>query len=155
MTELNEHMIEAICDVLEKLAFMFGENAEKEELSEPPEQAFQGEIEFTGDVANGNFGLIVPESMCRELAVNMLGKGPGEEVTPDDSKDAIQETLNVICGQLLTRAAGDQPVFNLSVPKVEVISGQQWNALAQDEKTSALLIDDYPVLAYCKFERTN
>jgi hypothetical protein len=53
----------------------------------------------------------------------MLGLDVGEETTQDHRSDALKETMNVICGNLLPAIAGDEVVFDIGVP--EILSADQ------------------------------
>jgi CheY-specific phosphatase CheX len=76
----------------------------------------------------------------------MLGVGPEDERVMDRARDALKEVLNVTCGGILTHIAGDQPVFDLTVPEVDEVDGEAWRTLAGDAGTAAFMVDDYPAL---------
>ena len=114
MSEYTEQLEEVFISVLEKLAFMFAEAVPKDEMptrggcSAPNRNSFSGH-------ASGQISMMVRRDICDELVSNILGVDPGEDGGAD-SEDALGELLNVVCGQLLTTIAGNEPVFDLSPP---------------------------------------
>ena len=104
---------EAIEEVLASLAFAFvmpGEDIP------PAGEVMLAEIDFTGPF-NGTLRLTIPDELSPMLAENMLGIEQ-EECGEEIQHDALKELLNVICGNLLPRIAGTEPVFNLSSPRI-------------------------------------
>lgn len=144
----NEHaetIRNVFCDVLEKMAFMFGELAEEDEMPPSVESAVEASMTFSGPF-KGGLALAVPAKMCPELAANILGIDPDEEGAVEKAHDALKEVLNVICGNVLTEMAGVDPVFDLSVPEINELDAAAWKALQNDAATVAFLVDDYPTL---------
>ena len=114
--KLEERMSQVAIDTLEKLAFMFAFSDEGgEDL--PRDSAVAGSISFTGPFS-GTLLVTMSIEVLQELAGNMLGLDDGEETTPDHRSDALKETMNVICGNLLPAIAGDEVIFDIGVPKV-------------------------------------
>ena len=85
----------------------------------------EDDVELTGETSaaavtfsgpfNGGLIMRVSTGMLDELAANMLGAG-GEELTESQRFDGFKELLNVVCGNLLPRLAGDKAVFNVGAP---------------------------------------
>jgi chemotaxis protein CheY-P-specific phosphatase CheC len=114
--KLEERMSQVAIDTLEKLAFMFAFSDEGgEDL--PRDSAVAGSISFTGPFS-GTLLVTMSIEVLQELAGNMLGLDDGEETTQDHRSDALKETMNVICGNLLPAIAGDEVIFDIGVPKV-------------------------------------
>ncbi|MBN2308066.1 MAG: chemotaxis protein CheX [Candidatus Hydrogenedentes bacterium] len=132
---------EVFRDVLENLAFMFADEAQADDLPEAPAEARRADMQFTGVMA-GALALAVPSEMCLEIAANMLGVDPDDDRAMEKAQDALKELLNITCGHVLTQLAGEEPVFDLSVPQVASVTAEQWDAFARDAQTSAFLIDD-------------
>ena len=145
--EKKEVMAEVFCRVLEKLAFMFGEEVEKEELSGEGESYYHSMISFKGS-CSGAFGIAAPVNFCLELAANVLGMDPDEDEVKGKAGDALKELLNMMCGQLLTDMFGDEEVFDLSVPRLSEMDKTGWEKLVDDPKTVGFFVDDFPVLGY-------
>ena len=143
--EYREKVADVFCDVLEKLAFMFGEMAAKEELPQDSAAYVQAGMAFEGPFA-GSLSLTVPEEMCPEIAANFLGMDRDEPAVHDRAHDALKEVLNVTCGHVLTAVAGPEPVFQLSVPEVTRLSVYDWDDLIDNPDSIGLLVDEKPVL---------
>lgn len=144
----NEHtemLRNVFCDILERMAFMFGDLAEEEEMPDTMNNATAASMTFTGPI-KGSLTLAVPSEMCPEIAANILGIDPEEERAVEASHDALKELLNVICGNVLTELAGVEPVFDLSVPEIRELDSAAWKALQENSATIALLVDDHPAL---------
>jgi chemotaxis protein CheY-P-specific phosphatase CheC len=62
--------------------------------------------------------MTVSEDVLKELSANMLGVDD-EETTKDQRHDALKETMNILCGNLLPAIAGKEAVFDIGAPKIE------------------------------------
>ncbi len=126
----------AFCGVLEKMAFVFAEPMH------PPVDPPENEESYTlvsmrfGGVLHGSMELVLPDTVCAEVAANMVGCGdtPG---APGQTADAVKEVLNVTCGQILTDIAGERPMFDLSIPTARSMTGEEHAALLQDDQALA------------------
>jgi len=146
MTENRKALLSRVfTEVLEQMAFMFADAVDAEVPPPAPETPLLAHMTFRGAMT-GRLALAVSVDMCPEVAANLLGTEPEEAVDPKISRDALKELLNVTCGHVLTALAGDEPVFDLTVPQVEELSEVAWTAMATTPDTAALLVDDYPVL---------
>ncbi len=150
-TDQRELVSEAFRLVFEKLAFMFGEPAAKEELPQPASGCVQTEMSFRGAM-NGTLALAVPAEMCTEIAANVLGMEPDDDLVAVQATDALKEVLNVTCGRVLTALAGDRPVFDMSVPVTSRLDDVGWTALLNEPETVGFLVDDNPVLLQLSLE---
>lgn len=145
MLEANAESIqEVFCEVLESLAFMFGDPADKEGLA-TDEPVLEATVEFRGP-SQGGLTILTPHSVAGEVAANLLGVDPDDESAAEQAHDALGELMNVTLGRLLTTLAGAGPVFDLSPPKVSDADGEKWNQFMEAPQTVAFLIDDRPVL---------
>ena len=113
---LEERMSQVAIDTLEKLAFMFAFSDEGGQ-DPPADSAVSGSVSFTGPFS-GTLLVAMSIEVLQELAGNMLGLDDGEETTQDHRSDALRETMNVICGNLLPAISGDEVVFDIGAPKV-------------------------------------
>lgn len=150
-TEQKELIGGVFCEVLEQLAFMFGEPADKDDLPSAGCQYVQAKMTFAGQ-RTGSVSLAVPDEMCLELAANILGTEPGQGLDAQQATDALKEVLNVVCGHFLTALAGEEPVVNLSVPSTSQLDTVGWTALRDDPETIPFLVDDSPVLLRLSWE---
>lgn len=143
--ENAEKLGQAVIDVFEKLAFMFGEVIPKEELPSVPGGYVKSSMTFKGPFT-GVLAMAVPEEMCVDIAANVLGLEAEDKLARDRASDALKEVLNVICGNALTAIAGPEPLFELTVPDFSPISETEWGALIDDFDSMAFLIDENPAL---------
>jgi hypothetical protein len=151
-TEYKEIIKEVFCDVLEKLAFMFGEPIPKEEIIQTDSRFVKAWMTFSGQFS-GTLSIAVPEEMCTEIAANVLGMEAGEKVVQDSALDSLMEVLNVFCGHFLTAAVGPEPVFKLSVPDNKILSREEADAFMDDPDSLSFLIDERPALVLLSLEK--
>lgn len=137
--------LEALFEVLEQMAYTFGDPAGPEEAQQAEGECWCARMQFEGPFG-GVLELAVPASVCAMLAENMLGVDPEDERAQDKARDALKEVLNVTCGSVLTRLAGDAPVFTLSVPEVAVMDEEAWGGMAGAPETVIALVEDEPAL---------
>jgi chemotaxis protein CheY-P-specific phosphatase CheC len=136
--------------VAENLAFMFIDTPEDEDFDLGVTKFVRASMRFHGPFA-GRLAIAVPEAMCPEIAANVLGLDPGDELVTNQPYDALKELLNVTCGNLLTAVAGDDPVFDLTVPEVEPLNRDAWDAFKEEAGVVSFVVEDKPVLL--RFDR--
>ena len=138
----REILFEVVREILEKLAYMFGEPAE-DGAFETPHEAYVGSIKFAGH-RDGELCLAVSHEMCMELAANMLGTEIDDPDAEEAAGDALKELLNVSCGNILTALYGTQPTFELSVPEARKTDPKAWEKFSGHPESIRFMIDDYP-----------
>ena len=144
--ELKNTIRDVFYDIIEKSAFMFGEEVEKDEVDVNYDKFARADMGFVGD-AKGEISIMVPEAMCPEIAANFLGVDPEDEKVDEYSEDALKEILNVTCGHVLTAIKGERAVFDLTVPNIKRgIKLKEWEKLFRSEDSIVCMVDDYPVL---------
>ena len=139
-----ETLATVLCDVLEASAFSFADPCEKDELPEARGEILQAEITFRDDVQEGTIRLAAPAELAVTFSAEMLALDP-EEVTDALSADALKELLNVICGQLLTSVWGEEPLFQLTVPRISSIDEEAWHKFCERTEALTLVVDDIPL----------
>lgn len=133
-------------DVIEKSAFMFGEEVEDGEVEINYDRFVKASMKFRGD-ARGEISIIVPEAMCPEIAANFLGVEPEDERVKEYSEDALKELLNVTCGHVLTSVKGEKAIFDLTVPEIKRgIKLKEWEKMFKSDDSIVCVVDEYPVL---------
>ncbi len=142
---LPELLSNVFSDVVENLAFMFAEVPDEGEFPEVNDPCVMAAMGFTGH-QEGTIAMAVPESMCTELAANVLGLEPDDEIVSRFPHDALKELLNVTCGNVLTAMAGEEPIFDLTVPETKTIDAAAWKAFRDQPDTVSVLLDENPVL---------
>lgn len=147
--DMRQILDETLCEVLEKQAFLFAEETEADEL--PPQQGkiLSAQISFSGNFS-GTISLYVTEKMCCEIAANFLGVDADAADTVTKAPDALKEILNVICGNFLTAAAGDGPVFDLAIPQASEYDDSEWDRILKIPGIMTYAVDDYAVA--CQLE---
>ena len=143
--ERKEILENTFTTVLEKLAFMFAELVEKEELSAIEEKYLKTSLDFNGPI-KGILSLLLPLKSCEVFAANILGTNPDTDLAHEDAKDSISELVNVTCGHILTELAGEDVVFDLGTPQCGEISSDDWQMELDNPQSLSFLVDDIPVL---------
>lgn len=112
---LDEVVIEAVRKVFETSAFMKIMGKESGDVKRAPLDA-GAVISFHGPFS-GRATLRIASSQLPEMAANMLGKVNSRRISDELQRDALQEVLNMICGNVLTGLAGEEAVFELGLPE--------------------------------------
>lgn len=141
--EYEDKLKRVYCDVIERMAFMFWEVAEAEELPASAPRAVLAHVSFKGPI-EGTLALAVPVAMSTELAANALGIDRNDPAANAKGEDSVKELLNVVCGNLLTAIAGDEPTFELSIPQILELNEAGWKKLETDDDSCAFIVDEYP-----------
>lgn len=141
----RELVTETFCNILEMFAFIFADPVEVETVTDAPEDARAVRMTFSGD-RTGTLEMAVPAELCGELAANVLGVEPDDPACIEKGADALQELLNVLCGQLLTAVAGEDVVCDLSQPKTELLPEGEWSRWIAAEDTLAFSLEEMPCL---------
>lgn len=145
-TEHKGQLRIVFADVLEKMAFLFAEPTSADELA-TDETAFSTvQIGFTGEELQGTLALTVGVPLSVMIAANVLGVEEDDGMAAERAEDALKEFLNTICGQLLTAIAGDDPVFDLTIPTVTKASSETWSDLCGDPAAVGFLIEESPAI---------
>lgn len=153
MTEHNrEAVANTFVDVVEKLTFMFGEQASMDDVAPGTDPWVEARMSFTGDV-EGSLAVIVPQELQPDIAANILGIGAEAMQQPEVLDDALREMLNVVCGHVIRAIAGPSSRFDLITPVNVELDDDELKTLMADPDTTAYLLDDEPVLMNLKLER--
>ncbi len=117
MNDKTDNIISKVtAETLEKLAFMFASPYDPGDSTE--ENPDTGVSVFFNGPFSGTLGMKVSGEVLSEIAANMLGVDDEDEITLDDKHDALKETVNIICGNILPAISGKQAVFNIDAPKI-------------------------------------
>lgn len=114
--KIHEALSQVAVETFEKLAFMFA-FPEDDVGSEDIEHPIYGQVRFSGPFS-GMLTIVISSAVLPELAANMLGLDEETRVTQEERHDALKETINVICGNLLPVVAGPEHIFNMETPRV-------------------------------------
>lgn len=134
------------CEVLETLAFMFGDAVDKDEIPTSVEDVLEATITFTG-AKQGKLSLVASRGIAMELAANALGVDVDDDEADEGAQDALGELMNVTLGQLLTAIEGNTEVFDLNPPNVTAQpDSATWEQYLDDPQSVAFVVDDHPVI---------
>ena len=137
--------------VLEDYAFMFGDLLEENHAPPADDRWVRAAMSFHGPI-RGGLAITAPERFGGEVAANVLGIDAEAPESEKAAVDALKELLNITCGNLLTSIAGDEPVFDLTVPEVTDVTEQQWRAMGNAPATVGLQVEEWPVFISLSLE---
>ncbi len=146
-SETSEVLKTVCCDVFEQLAFMFGEEIDKEDIESDSNKFMKAQMSYKGE-REGEIDIVLPSELADALAINILGLDEDDAIDSGASTDALKELLNTICGRMMTSLYGEEAVFDLSVPKTDELDNEQWQAVINDKEYLAIDMEDNPVLIY-------
>ncbi len=106
---------EIVVASLEKIAFLFMDPIPSEES--PLELDLHARILFEGPSSTGSIHLFADQSFAQEMAAGLLGIEP-EEVSTEDSKNAMKELANILAGELILRLGAKKEEFFLGLPEL-------------------------------------
>ena len=150
--EYRTILTEVFCDTLLQYAFLFGDECPKDELSVDNADCLKITAGFSGE-RSGELGIVASTDLCAILTSNVLGEDPdGYEELDENTSDALEELINVVCGQFLTAAFGEDLIIDMSPPIAARMDIAEWNSLVDDEKTISFMIEDVPALVYVSVE---
>ena len=133
--EAKEILTTVTIETLKHLAFIF--LSPEEENSGLMSESMAVCIFFSGPIS-GRLVLKMSPVVVLELTANMLGIDE-DRVTTEQQYDAMKETINVICGNLLPAIGGNQTIFHIDVPE---IVGNENDIEEKAEAVAKLSIDD-------------
>jgi chemotaxis protein CheY-P-specific phosphatase CheC len=130
----NELLTTVTIETLKHLAFIFLSPEEDNGLMS---DSMDVGISFSGPFS-GRLVLKMSPVVVLELTANMLGIDE-DTVTAEQQSDAMKETINVICGNLLPAIGGKQTIFHIHIPE---IVGNEKNAEEKAEAVAKFSVDD-------------
>jgi CheY-specific phosphatase CheX len=130
--------------VLEDYAFLFGDLLQEGAPPPAPGPYLRVAMAFKGPFV-GTLTMATPRDFGIQVAANVLGLEVDDPQTENAALDAVKELLNVTCGNLLTSLAGEEPVFDLTIPEVNAIVDAEWAAAPEAPNTVAFLVEEWPV----------
>jgi CheY-specific phosphatase CheX len=136
MQATREILMETAKDVFENLVFMSQQPDTTEGPGIPME--VRAAVRFSGPFS-GTLSIDVPKQILTELVANMMGMD--EIPTLEQGFDALGELANVICGNVISKIAGPERMFDLDVPRVLPIQEMIKPGLPGDIITSRLVLE--------------
>ncbi len=118
---LTEAMKTSISDIMETMFYLPVEFKEGPLPYSPEERktAMGCRIDFSGDFS-GAIILVAPKDLLGEMAENLMGTSP-DQLEEQHLAGTLTETLNMICGNTLSRTETENP-FSIEVPKIIELS---------------------------------
>jgi len=101
---------------LEKLAFIFATPAD-ENVEPEAGETVDAAIRFSGPFS-GSMLILYPADDLDELAANMLGLDDEDDISGEQKLDALRETINIVCGNILPAIGGKKTVFDIAPPQI-------------------------------------
>jgi hypothetical protein len=116
MNNTREIAIQTINRIFAEAAYMFVDKVNEIDGSLPDPDQFEGvSLMFNGEWA-GEFHLWADSRFAAQAAANMLGIDENGNLAQSKGLDAMKELLNMIAGNFLTAAFGDEPKFEQGLP---------------------------------------
>lgn len=139
--KLMEHIVAAIDETLDKMAFMSFSPVAAADVSPSP-FAYTVRIGFAGKLA-GELTLYFTEKTSEGMSRNLLGLRDAEVLFPGTPADALKEFANILMGRTLSLLDPATP-FTLEIP--EALSGEAPVALsgANREEIRGMFDDNEP-----------
>jgi chemotaxis protein CheX len=121
---LNDALIEGTREVFETMMFMTVEpcNELYEAIQGP---SLLGTISFKGNI-EGVLSICCGMDCAQNIAMNMLGMEPDEEISPEEIQDAMGEVSNMVMGAVKSRIMDSVGDVQVSIPSV--INGSELEA---------------------------
>lgn len=132
-------------DVVEKMAFMFGDPCDGDEVTTYEATWVSASLEFRAGFP-GSLALTVPTVMCAEIAANILGLDPEDIANVAIAEDALKEMLNVVAGHVVPALTADAENFDLGVPRITRLDRRRCCELARGEGSACYDFEGTPVI---------
>ncbi len=129
-------------EVLANLAFMFTEDDRPD--ADPAAAWLETKIGYSGSEC-GNLRFRCPAEFCTRLAANLLGVDPDDGDAERQSRDAVKEFMNVVCGHFVTSMYGTEEVFDLSIPQTAPLSEPPDLSINDGERVATITVEGFPV----------
>lgn len=130
--------------VMEQFAFVFPEAVDLASLPPHDGEVVYATLDFVG-AASGEICVAAPMGLCVELAANVLGVEPDDDLARMRGADTLGEVLNMTGGHLATALEPDANT-DLRPPAVRLLTADAWERMIDSDLTRGYLIEDHPVL---------
>jgi hypothetical protein len=117
MESTRDIATQTVSRILGDAAFIFTDALTREARPSPEEWEAEGiSLKFIGQ-PSGEVRMWVGSDFACIAAANMLGIDTGSEEAKQKGIDALKELLNMVVGNFMTAAYGEQLVFTLGLPQ--------------------------------------
>lgn len=148
-TDFNQTLALALGSVIKSMAALPAEIVDHGEIPAINAPLLHAHIGFTGEHA-GEIGLLLDPALAALLAQRILGVESPDLLLEDMIEDAVNEVLNIVCGQFLSMAFGETPVFSLTVPHAFPLGVLASRAILQNPQVTAFMVDGHTLLGYAR-----
>lgn len=107
---------ELVADVLGDLAFMVSDETTADIGRK--NRWTRCDIQYRGP-SSGRITCWCTRPFMTQLAANLLGLDTDDGEAAASAEDALQEFMNVLCGQFITARFGEDDVFSMSLPNLD------------------------------------
>ena len=108
------------------------------------EPLYRSLVELQG-VVSGTVAIIAQSEFISALACNVLGESDESQLNQRDREDAFRELGNILAGNFITEAYGDDVVFDLLNPSVTNITQNELGIIHENSIVFEFLADNAPV----------
>lgn len=142
----EEHPLRTVSlRVLEDWAMMLVDPADATTaIFQIDEPIYMSRVKMHG-VFTGTIAIVAQKEFLQSLASNLLGNGGNADRSDEELQDAFREMGNVLAGNFLTAAYGDDVVFDVLNPTVTEIAGAQLEGVTKSPQAYFFQCDDSPV----------
>lgn len=114
---------------------------------------FMSWINLHGNIS-GAVSIVAQKEFMQTLARNLLGQDPDEPLSEDECTDAFKEMGNVLAGNFITEAYGEEIVFDLIHPNVTEIPQTDLARFTNRNIVFGFMADDSPVAVSFSIKKT-
>ena len=132
--------------ILEDWAMMLVEDSSvTPELFEKDKPFIFSSIEFSGEF-NGIIGITFQKPFIVQIARNVLGISEDQEPSAAEINDAAAELANVVTGNFLTEAYGEDLAFKVVAPRIREVQSHSITQLFNGPQCCCVTGDGIPVV---------
>lgn len=139
---IDTAIMEVSLVALEDWGMMLAEPMDEvpEDLQEG-EGAYQFTMTFAGPI-NGKVSGVCSHSFVESLCRNLLGLSEDQDPSEDDCLDSLKEMANVLTGNFVTAAFGEDIVFDLVLPDVKRVNDNSVKTFCEKDGVKYYVADD-------------
>lgn len=145
MTQADHPLHRVFLKVLEDWALMLVDEGQLGYSAFDQDQPFFISHVDVHGAFSGTISIVAQRPFLETLTHNLLGSGDTEIYTEEEFCDAFKEMGNVLAGNFLTEAYGDDVSFDILDPRVKSISPAEFERLAHAPQSYVAMADDAPV----------
>ena len=152
---MNNVLLASSQEVFETMIFMDLDQCFDEE-QKITDDTILSSITFKGDI-DGCLTICCNAECAKSIGINMLGMDPEEQISQEDTYDALGEVANMVMGSIKTKIQDE--VGNISVSIPMVVSGKDIvtniGNTSQTKTTIKVTIDSVYFAEFCLVYRNN